>query len=381
MFEKLKEYITKSKTETQTNSQDSAKQVDKTQNPIYQLVQEELKNYIAIRATIEKEEKLLNGRPHQTKQKIEDKILELIETDESILEIQEEKTQFNIGMEAIVHNLDRVAMRALQNNTASTQQSSLLGHNMCMMALHQLKYDLLYEAIKNPEAIRQVDKGGRNIGMMCMDPSFINETELRKIALILLDDDVVATTVTKGGYNMGMLAAERKYQEVVMKALDNPVASTQRSNAYFNNIGMLCIENGLEDCAMKALKNPEASLQTDYKGRNMGNLAADNKMESVVIEALKNPEASVQVDVWGFTIGMRAAANCLTDAMKIAYQNPEAKLIHNKWGESIVTIAKDNDILDVLGEDAQDDLDETPSAIGTISYKDIMNYRDMENWR
>ena len=95
-------------------------QKEEQRQMIYELIDKEFENYAA-EYHFAKENNFSND---ERKREVEDKILKLIEEDESVLTIQD-IDGCNIGMRACDYELERIAFRALENKEAALQQPYL----------------------------------------------------------------------------------------------------------------------------------------------------------------------------------------------------------------------------------------------------------------
>jgi len=146
-----------------------------------------------------------------------------------------------------------------------------------------------------------------------------------RILSLIEENDYVLNIQNEDGCNIGMRAANLKLENVVLRALDNPIASTQQDQDG-DNIGMKSVLNRLEKASLKALDNYEASIQQDKFKCNIGMMAANYEMENVALKALDNYDASIQQDEWGENIGMYCARYDLDKAVVKALDNREASL-------------------------------------------------------
>ena len=187
------------------------------------------------------------GHTHFMKTEIENKMLELIERDESIILIPGFCDK-NIVIQAAQLGFSKVAFRALDNHEASIQQ----------------------------------DIYGNNLGMICASHG------LEDCVLKALDNPIASIQQNQMRENIGMIAASRYMNKAVLKALDNHEASIQ-TDSFFDNIGMLAAFHGLEDCVLKSLQNPDSVKEQNQDGKNIAMLASESKMKTAVLECLKNP--------------------------------------------------------------------------------------------
>ena len=155
-----------------------------------------------------------------------------------------------------------------------------------------------------------------------------------KILSYIEENDEVLTIQNEYGSNIGMLAADLKLENIVLRSLDNPIASTQQ-NTYRENIGIRSACNRLERATLKALDNHEASLQCDEFGLNIGMMAANCEMENVVLKALDNKEACRHIDLWGDNLGIYCARERFHDATLKALDNEEMSTHINNTGASM----------------------------------------------
>lgn len=164
------------------------------------------------------------------------------------------------------------------------------------------------------------------------------EVEEKILNLIEEDDRVLAIQdLNKEHYNIGMIAASLKLENIVLRALDNPIASLQQDKRKLN-LGTISAFYKLENATMKALDNVEASLQQDEWGMNMGMMAANCGMEKCVLKALDNKEACSQIDMWGDNLGIYCARERFNEATLKALDNAEMSTHINETGGSMAYI-------------------------------------------
>lgn len=193
-------------------------------------------------------------------------------------------------------------------------------------------YDLIIEELKNYE-IEEIDLE------IAGDEKLFQEKQqqaTKKILSLINENDDVLKIVDKEGYNIGMLAAKLKLEDVVLRALDNMEASLQQSYIGKMNIGMYAAEYDLEKATIKALDNAEASLQQSTYRENIGMKAAKYGLEEATIKALDNYEASIQQDFWGYNIGMYAVQSRLEKASLKALDNEKASLQYTKQEQNTI---------------------------------------------
>ena len=158
-------------------------------------------------------------------------------------------------------------------------------------------YDLIIEELNNYE-IEEADLE------IAGDEKLAKEKQqqvTQKILSLIDENEDVLTIVNNEGYNIGMIAAKLKLEDVVLRALDNHEASLQQSRIGKMNMGMLSAEYDLEKATIKALDNHKASLQISSFHENIGMKAARCGLENATLKALDNYEASIQQDSWGYT--------------------------------------------------------------------------------
>ena len=108
---------------------------------------------------------------------VTEKILKVIEKDDSILTMQD-FFGYNIGMFAGICQLEPVVMRALENNEASLQIikdsiTGLYGYNTGMIAAHYTLKNATSLALDNTEASLQQNAHGENIGIIAVKHGLI----------------------------------------------------------------------------------------------------------------------------------------------------------------------------------------------------------------
>lgn len=209
---------------------------------------------------------------------------------------------------------------------------------------------------ENPFVVRYQDASGTNIGMYSTIP------ELKNVVLRCLDDEVASTQQDHWGYNIGMHCASKKYyqpyykyssyadmEECILKALDNKKASTQ-INRYGQNIGILSASNEFEEATLKALDNQTASIQQDSHGLNIGMHSADKRLERATLKSLDNEIARKQLNFYGADIGTIAANRGLKDAtIKALMDREQSKKILN-YGQTLEECAIKNHIVSSIEE-------------------------------
>ena len=94
---------------------------------------------------------------------LEDKVIALINQDESILTVQD-NFGMNLGMRAARFGLEKVVMRCLEKSEASVQQDQM-GWNIGMHAAMNKLEQATIKALDNYEAALQQDNNTENIGM------------------------------------------------------------------------------------------------------------------------------------------------------------------------------------------------------------------------
>ena len=208
----------------------------------------------------------------------------------------------------------------------------------------------------NPNVIRIQDDAGLNIGMHSAIP------ELKNVVLRCLDDEVASTQQDHWNYNIGMHCASKKYyqpyykyssyadmEECILKALDNEVASTQ-INRYGQNIGMISASNEFEEATLKALDNHKASIQRDSHGLNIGMHSADKRLERAALKSLENEVASKQLNFYGADIGTIAATRGLKDVTIKALMNRENSKKRLNYGQTLEECAIKHNIVSSIEE-------------------------------
>ena len=172
------------------------------------------------------------------------------------------------------------------------------------------------------------------------------ETEDKILKWIEEDPDCLRDR-TIASTNIGMYAAEVGLDKVVLRCLDDDVASTQVDHDGMN-IGMYAAQYGLEDCVIKALNNKVASLQQDVNGCNLGMYAAIYELKVATLKALDNHEASIQQNDLGNNIGIISAKYGMEKCVLKALENIGARQQFNRVGETILSIAEERGLTEVL---------------------------------
>lgn len=208
------------------------------------------------------------------------------------------------------------------------------------------------------------------------------ETEEKVLKLIEQDDRVLTIQDSDSKRNIGMIAATLGLENIVLRALDNDIASTQQDR-FGDNIGMLSCRCGLEKCVLKALDNKKASTQkANGSGVNIGMLSVIWGLEKAVLKALDNEEASLQQDYDGFTIGMKAAREGMEEATLKAIQNERSLVLQDKRKRNIAMHCLHGGLLDCASKiidkssivTTQQDEDGYNLAMSSLSYdkKDLI---------
>ena len=273
----------------QFNSRKSAEN-----NIVYQQIMDLLFSYSHDAVEISKFEKE-TGHQHFRTKEVEEKVLELIERDESVLTIMDSYNQ-NIGMRAVSLGLEEIVLRSLDNKEASLQQNDWK----------------------------------RNIGMLSANMG------LKRATLKALDNYEASVQLSDDKKNIGMFAAYGGLEDAVIKALDNKEASCQRTDDGLT-IAMMAVSLGMKNATKKALDNRDNLSSTDeYFRYNMAMYAADKKMEDIVLMCLDYEDLATQQDAWGRNIGMHCAENGLIKATaKSLYLYPETFNQKDCYGETI----------------------------------------------
>lgn len=171
-----------------------------------------------------------------------------------------------------------------------------------------------------------------NFGMICAKFKFEN------IVLRCLDDKIASTQQLKGGENLGMYAVIFRLKKAILKSLKNDAASKQRESRRDRTISLLLAAYASKDDSellMKILDMPEICLQQDVFRRNIGMYAAIKELEEVVLKALDNPVLATQQDGEGKNIGMYAAEKGLKNATIKAMRNQTARNQRDIYGRNI----------------------------------------------
>ena len=153
------------------------------------------------------------GHVHYKTQEIEEKILKLIDENDSVLIIQD-YGKANIGMRACALGLKNVVFRSLENEKASIQKD-IHGWDIGQYGIFYHMEDVVIKALDNPIISTQQDKDGYNLGMRCAILGMENAV------IKALDNPVASTQVTLDKNNIGMFAAFFKMGKATLKALEN----------------------------------------------------------------------------------------------------------------------------------------------------------------
>ena len=262
------------------------KQTKKRCGILYKLLLEEFDKY----REICDESKKLNIKDHFMKKEIEEKILKLIDEDDSVLTIVDNFWN-NIGMTAADLGIESVALRALDNEKASIQQNKNK-KTIGMIAAYSRLENVVDKALDNEKACTLQDYSNQNLG--CIVADFLGNEQL---TIKALSNETASLQQDVYGKNIGMYAARRQMPEATMFALDNKIASIQQDEDG-KNIGMIAAEYGLDDCVLKALENEEARNQKSNDIWTMGILTVMRQNPKSSIKCLDYRDVLVQYTTW-----------------------------------------------------------------------------------
>ena len=230
------------------------------------------------------------GHAHYLTGETEEKILKLIEQDDSVLTIQNKDSKRNIGMIAARLGLENVVLRALDNEVASTQQDQF-GFNIGMLSAKSCLEKCVLKALDNPIASVQLAKGSdTNIGMYSVIWG------LEDAALKSLENKEASLQQDNEGMTIGMYVANKGYRKCALKAIENKDAVTMQDD-YGRNIAMFCLNGGLDDCVLKILEEyPEISIQQDQDGYNLAMLSLTSSIlnKDLILAAINDPMVLIQ---------------------------------------------------------------------------------------
>ena len=207
--------------------------------------------------------------------------------------LQEETTTINSVYLEILDIIENFANNEYEQ--ISNEQKNLNGHKHFRLKevedsiLSLIEFDPSVLTIQNPEEHHSLGKN-YNIGMLAA------AFGLEAVVIRALDDKVASVQQNSDGYNIGMVAARKKMESAVLKALDNKEASAQVDHCLYN-IGMTAAMSGLEQATIKAMENTETRLAVSkYANKNIAMHAADSLLKNAVMKALDIPELYMQKD-------------------------------------------------------------------------------------
>lgn len=221
---------------------------------------------------------------------------------------------FTMGYYAILKDLEPVVTYALQDKDVATQTFGDEEENLGMIAAQYGMENAVIQALVHKDACTQQSKSkqnyGKNIGMFAACNKLENATFIaldNKLACSQLDElgntiplyaceNKISNAIIKGlkhpeyplhqnddGFNMSMILACNDSRLTIM-ALENKEASLQQ-NILGQNIGMICAERYFEDGVNKALENIDATKQRDVNGKTIGIISADRHLTGCTIKA------------------------------------------------------------------------------------------------
>ena len=334
IFDKLKNYITKSKDiEIDTVEKEALLKAD------YDYIYNILTDYENNLKGIKQEEENLNGHKHFLRVETEEKVLNLIKENPEVLKCKDDIYGETLAMLAVKCEFKQVVSFAIEQKEYLYETDNK-GRNLAMYCTGTLgngsaeswepMEDILIELLDD-EKLRtaQEIRHNYNAGMLAA------KNKLHNAVMRALDFEDCSIQQNTGGNNIGMFAAKYEDEEAVLKALDNVTARRQKNRICGENIGMLAARYDMEKATLKALDDEIASTQQDDNGYNIGMHAADIFMESAVIKALDNKVASLQINTDGNNMGIIAARRIMPKATLKALENPEASTYQNNYGRNI----------------------------------------------
>lgn len=189
---------------------------------------------------------------------------------------------------------------------------------------------------ENDKVLTLTNDNLQNIGMLAAN------LKLENVVLRALDNEVEATKIDGfDGNNLGMYAAINGLEKATLKALDNHAASCMQ-NCSCDTIGMIAARSGLTSCVLKALDNKVASRIQDWYGDNLGMVAAKMCMEEAVLKALDDEDMSKQVNNRNENIGIISATHNLKLASEKALKNKEASGVLDAVGKNLGMYCAEN---------------------------------------
>jgi len=187
---------------------------------------------------------------------------------------QQSKSRYNygknIGMFAACNKLENATFIALDNEKASSQTDEN-GNTISMYACKHGISNAIIKSLKHPTYPIQQNNYGLNMGMILASNG-------NRLSLLALDNKEASLQQDKNGRNIGMICAEKYFEEGVQKALDNIDASCQQDENG-KTIGILSAEQRLNGCTKKAAMIKESCEITDNIGRSVLSMAKDQGLE------------------------------------------------------------------------------------------------------
>ena len=189
---------------------------------------------------------------------------------------------------------------------------------------------------ENDKVLTLTNENLQSIGMLAAD------LKLENVVIRALDNEEESTKIDGFvGNNLGMYAAINGLEKATLKALDNHAASCMQ-NSNCDTIGMITARSGLTSCVLKALDNKVSSLIQDWHGDNLGMVAAKMYMEEAVLKALDNDEMSKQVNNRNENIGIISASHNLKLASEKALKNKEVSGTLDAVGKNLGMYCAEN---------------------------------------
>lgn len=189
---------------------------------------------------------------------------------------------------------------------------------------------------ENDKVLTLTNENLQSIGMIAAD------LKLENVVLRALDNEEESTKIDGFvGNNLGMYAAINGLEKATLKALDNHTASCMQ-NLNCDTIGMIAARSGLTSCVLKALDNKVSSLIQDWHGDNLGMVAAKMYMEEAVLKALDDDEMSKQVNNRNENIGIISASHNLKLASEKALKNKETSGVLDAVGKNLGMYCAEN---------------------------------------
>ena len=245
----------------------------------------------------------------------------------------------NIPNEYVIDNFNHSFYTGKDDNIAFTAIKAKSSKSANWSDEQKSDYDnVILKCLENKDVRTYTSSNHHGIGILMMQ--FQEHFDDEILFSAISHDDVCTQVNLYDGKNMGMYCAQAKKEKLVLKALDNHIASTHQ-NHNGENIGMIATYHGLEEATLKALENEEASVQQNSNGQNIGMIAAFRQMEKATLKALDNKEASIQQDKFGENIGSHALKNNLFSCVYKALENETAAAQYNYTHRTIAHKAID----------------------------------------